>query len=116
QRSPPAGQQPDRGTGRAEDRGRRQRLELAARRAGAGGDRSRRLFPHQKTARPFAARTPSPPGARECDATGRGSVKGSLHALRALALAPFVLVALGLLRSFYFPYLRLERPALALPV
>jgi len=42
-------------------------------------------------------------------------VRALRHTLRALAALPLLLVALGRLPSFYVPYLRFERPLLALP-
>src|SRR5450432_4265618 len=48
-------------------------------------------------------------------ASGGGSVKGALYALRALGALPLVLVALGRFSWFYLPYVRLERPLLSVP-
>ena len=89
---------------------RRDRLVLAAGGARAAADCVRRLVGHAQAA-PASARPAAPAGARR----GGPAVTALRHTLRALAALPLVLFALGRFPSFYLPYLRFERPLLALP-
>src|SRR6185369_6852241 len=89
---------------------RRDRLVLAAGGTLAAADCVRRLVGYAQAA-PASARPTAPAGARR----GGPAVTALRHTLRALAALPLLLFALGRFPSFYLPYLRFERPLLALP-